>query len=153
MKKKYLLFLSVLIFLFLTGCSIPNLYDVDLPESSSQLQSTQASTSNDDSDFSSDFTSEDFDIKIENKSVIITNKYVNDDITYAWYVIDNNTNEAIIKESYTASNFYKFSPTIAGTFKIQSYIKDRNGNRKSIIAITISYDGEKITLDKSTQRE
>lgn len=93
-----------------------------------------------------DFSESDISVEIDENNVILTNHYDGGDITFAWYLIDTDKNEAVLKESYTAERSYKISLTSPGNYRVDAFVRNSNNERNTIIAVTFSFDGKNITL-------
>lgn len=91
-----------------------------------------------------DFSSSDIKADIDGTNIILTNNYQESKITYAWYLIDTDSNKAILKESYSENNIYEITPVSPGNYRIDAFIRNGNDERKSVTAFTFSFDGKNI---------
>lgn len=93
------------------------------------------------------FTASDISVNTDGNDIILTNHFNENNITFAWYLIDAAKNQAVLKESYSAENTYKITLTDPGSYRIDAFIRNKNNERKSVIAAVFSFDGENITLE------
>lgn len=136
MKKIYIA-ITIFSFVFLSGCTLPNLYDVQLPD-----------TQNESNDITgtipiAEFTSNNINIEIHGKNVICTNTYSSEEnIMYAWYVIQAKDGSPILKSNYSKSNSFTYEPEISGSYQIIAYIRYPDSSRIFVKTQTFSYDSE-----------
>ncbi|WP_252247357.1 alginate lyase family protein [Clostridium sp. ZBS4] len=71
-------------------------------------------------------------------------KFINnckdDKFSYAWYVIDKNTNSPIYKTEFTKSNVFKYNFADKGEYLIRAYIKYESKQKNNSIIATIKYN-------------
>lgn len=152
MKKKLYILESVLLCFMVTGCRLPNLYDVELPEYQNEeadngeevpeeLPETPESTIG--------YTPDLISVDVKDNEICCVNQYTSDEeLSYAWYVVDKKSQTAVHKEPYQAENEFVYSVTEEGTFQINAYIRFADDSRYVITAAEFTYDGNKIVLDK-----
>lgn len=121
-------------FLFLSGCTLPNLYDVQLPDMQNETSENVSAA---------EFTSANIKVKIKNEEIICTNTFVSKEkIMFAWYIVQADNSTPVYKSDYIKSNSFTYSPKVSGTYQIIAYIRYPDSTRTSVKAQIFSYNSE-----------
>jgi hypothetical protein len=80
------------------------------------------------------------DITQNNNKFNFENTCIDDKFSYAWYVINKETNEAVEKTDYTKDNKFDFEFNKKGTYIVRAYIKDSSGQKTFGIVAVIGYN-------------
>lgn len=83
------------------------------------------------------YTFHDIDISIEGNTVSLKNQQSSPESwSYAWYLIDMNTAEAVEKTSYTNDNSVEFTVQDDGIYLIKAYLLSANGKERTSKIVT-----------------
>lgn len=125
--KKLLVLLLCLSMAIFGGCKAKTA-ETDYPEGKTEL---------------SDFSEKDIAVTEFGKNIfLVKNNYTSEsDVSYAWTIIDYD-GENVAKEGYSDSREYAadFGELEKKDYIIKAFVKDNDGNKKSIKAVGIIYD-------------
>jgi|GEM_PF-1967656 Heparinase II/III-like protein. len=79
-------------------------------------------------------------ISQDDKKFMFENTCTNEDFSYAWYVIDEETNQPVEKSDYSKDNTFEYEFKENGTYLVKAYIKNSAGQKKYKIIGEIAYD-------------
>jgi hypothetical protein len=78
---------------------------------------------------------------VENRAIILRNLCIDPKLSYAWYVIDISSGQAIFKSDYSNRSTISYMPETTNDLLIRAYVKASNGQRKSAIVSALTYNG------------
>lgn len=80
--------------------------------------------------------------KVNDNTFEFFNNYTAGGASYAWYVIDKNSAQAVYKSEYSEKNSFVYSFEKEGAFFIRAYAKDQYDQRKQKVICSITYDSQ-----------